>query len=56
MDRFPNWSVLENAVLLNVDKMSGEELTLHQAIALALENSLQGKIDIDWEKKTEKVS
>ncbi len=44
MDRFPNWSDLENAVLLNVDKMPGEELTLHQAIALALENSLQGKI------------
>ncbi len=44
MDRFPKWSDLENAVLLNVAKMPGEELTLHQAIALALENSLQGKI------------
>jgi outer membrane protein len=43
-DRFPKWSDLENAVLLNVDKMPGEELTLHKAIALALENNLQGKI------------
>jgi outer membrane protein len=43
-NRFPNWSDLANAVLLNVAKMSGEELTLHQAIALALENNLQGKI------------
>jgi outer membrane protein len=43
-DRFPKWSDLENAVLLNVDKMPGEELTLHQAIAFALENNLQGKI------------
>jgi len=43
-DRFPKWSDLANAVLLNVTKMPGEELTLHQAIALALENSLQGKI------------
>lgn len=42
--RFPKWSDLENAVFLNVAKMPGEELTLHQAIALALENNLQGKI------------
>lgn len=44
-DRFPKWSDLENAVLLNVAKMPGEELTLHQAIALALENNLRGKIN-----------
>jgi len=43
-DQFPKWSELENAVLLNVAKMPGKELTLHQAIALALENNLQGKI------------
>lgn len=43
-NRFPKWSDLENAVLLNVDKIPGEELTLHQSIALALENNLQGKI------------
>jgi outer membrane protein len=43
-DRVPKWSALENAVLLNVAKIPGEELTLHQAIALALENNLQGKI------------
>lgn len=43
-DRFPKWSDLANAVLLNATKMPGEELTLHQAIALALENNLQGKI------------
>jgi outer membrane protein TolC len=43
-ERFPKWFDLANAVLLNVAKMPGEELTLHQAIALALENNLQGKI------------
>jgi outer membrane protein len=43
-NRFPKWSDLENAVLLNVDKIPGEELTLQQSIALALENNLQGKI------------
>ena len=43
-ERFPQWSDLANAVLLNATKMPGEELTLHQAIALALENNLQGKI------------
>lgn len=44
-ERFPQWSDLANAVLLNVAKMPGEELTLHQAIALALENNLQGKMN-----------
>jgi outer membrane protein TolC len=43
-ERFPKWSDLANAVLLNVVKIPGEELTLHQAIALALENNLQEKI------------
>ena len=47
-DRFPKWADLRNAVLLNADKIPGENLTLHQAIALALENNLQGKItDLD---------
>lgn len=41
---FPKWSDLADAVLMNVVKIPGEELTLHQAIALALENNLQGKI------------
>ncbi|MDD4426128.1 MAG: TolC family protein [Mariniphaga sp.] len=46
--RFPKWSDLANAVLLNTTKMPGEELTLHQSIALALENNLQGKMkDLD---------
>ena len=44
-ERFPQWSDLANAVLLNVAKMPGDELTLHQAIALALENNLQGKMN-----------
>jgi outer membrane protein len=44
-NRFPKWSDLANAVLLNVAKMPGEELTLHKAIALAMENNLQGKIN-----------
>jgi outer membrane protein TolC len=43
-DIFPRWPALENAVLLNVAKIPGEELTLHGAIALAMENNLQGKI------------
>jgi outer membrane protein len=43
-NRFLQWAILENAVLLNVTKIPGEELTLHRAIALALENNLQGKI------------
>jgi outer membrane protein TolC len=41
---FPQWDELDNAILLNVSKIPGEELTLHKAIALALENNLQGKI------------
>jgi outer membrane protein TolC len=43
-NRFPKWSDLADAVLLNVVNMPGEELTLHEAIAMALENNLQGKI------------
>lgn len=42
--RFPKWSDLPNTVLLNVTKMPGEEVTLQQAIALALENNIQRKI------------
>jgi outer membrane protein TolC len=43
--KFPvNWQQLENAVLINVEKMPGETMELRQAIALALENNLQGKI------------
>lgn len=44
INRFPAWDGLKNAVLMNVDKMSGEELGLHEAISLALENNLQGRI------------
>ena len=44
-EKFPvNWQQLENAVLINVEKMPGETIDLHQAIAQALENNLQGKI------------
>ncbi len=43
--RFPQWSDLANALLLNVTKLPGEELTLQQAIARALENNLEGKIN-----------
>ena len=44
-ERFPvNWQQLENAVLINVEKMPGETIDLRQAIARALENNLQGKI------------
>lgn len=42
--KFPQWEDLENAVLLNVTKIPGEQMTLHQAIASALENNLKGKI------------
>lgn len=42
---FPaNWESLENAILVNVEQIPGEELSLRQAIALALENSVRGKI------------
>ncbi len=45
IDAFPaNWASLENAILVNVEHIPGEELGLRQAIALALENSVQGKI------------
>ncbi|GAB1451383.1 hypothetical protein MASR2M47_14390 [Draconibacterium sp.] len=44
-EKFPvNWQQLENAVLINVEKMPGETIDLRQAIAQALENNLQGKI------------
>ena len=42
--RFPDWEKLEDAIFLNVAAIPGDELTLHQAIAIALENNLQGKI------------
>ncbi len=42
--RFPDWSKLENAVFLNVAAVPGDELTLYQAIAIALEYNLQGQI------------
>lgn len=52
--RFPKWTDLENAILLNVTKMPGEELSLHQAIARALENNLQGKINDEYLLMAEK--
>lgn len=42
--RFPEWKMLDNAVLLYPSKIPGEEMTLHQAIAIALENNLGNKI------------
>ena len=44
MNKFPEWSIMSNAILINVTQMPGEVMTLQQAIALALENNLQGKI------------
>ena len=44
MGMFPKWSFLADAVLLNVTKMPGEELTLQHAIARALENNIEGKL------------
>lgn len=44
MNRFPEWNTMANAILTNVTQIPGEAMTLHQAIALALENNLQGKI------------
>lgn len=44
MNQFPEWSTMANAILINVTQMPGEVLTLQQAIAMALENNLQGKI------------
>lgn len=43
--KFPSgWQELQNATLINIEKMPGETLELRQAIAQALENNLQGKI------------
>jgi outer membrane protein len=43
--KFPvRWKELQNATLINIEKIPGETLELRQAIALALENNLQGKI------------
>lgn len=44
MNKFPRWSAMANAILMNVAAVPGEELSLRQAIAQALENNLQGKI------------
>ncbi|MFA5669730.1 MAG: TolC family protein [Balneolaceae bacterium] len=44
IEQFPKWSMLDDAILMNVAKIPGEELTLQQAIAEALENNLQNKI------------
>lgn len=44
IEQFPKWSMLDDAILMNVAKIPGEELTLQQAIAQALENNLQNKI------------
>lgn len=44
MNKFPEWSTMSNAILTNVTRMPGEVMTLQQAIALALENNLQGRI------------
>lgn len=43
--KFPaKWQQLKDAILINIEKMPGESLELRQAIALALENNLKGKI------------
>lgn len=44
MNQFPEWDTMANAILINVTEMPGEIMTLQQAIAMALENNLQGKI------------
>lgn len=44
IDQVPRWEVLEDAILMNVAKIPGEELSLRHAIAIVLENNLKGKI------------
>ena len=44
MNQFPEWDTMANAILINVTEMPGEVMTLQQAIAMALESNLQGKI------------
>ncbi|SMO39214.1 Outer membrane protein TolC [Saccharicrinis carchari] len=44
MNKFLQWWAMANAIVMNVAEMPGEELSLRQAIARALENNLQGKI------------
>lgn len=42
--RYPQWSHLADAVLFHVAEIPGEKLSLHQALGMALENNLEGKI------------
>lgn len=42
--RFPTWALMKDAVLLNVEKSTGASLGLLEAISLALEHNLKGKI------------
>lgn len=44
MNQFPEWHTMANAILINVTEMPGNVMTLQQAIAMALENNLQGRI------------
>jgi outer membrane protein TolC len=45
INKFPEeWGLFENAILVNVEKMPGEEMNLRQAIAQALDNNITGKI------------
>ena len=44
MNQFPDWETMANAILINVTEMPGNVMTLQQAIAMALENNLKGKI------------
>ncbi len=44
IEKYPNWLLLENAVMFNVVNVSQNELSLKGAISIALENNLRGKI------------
>lgn len=44
IEKLPPVAFLQNAILVNIEKIPGEEMTLQHAIAFALENNLKGKV------------
>jgi outer membrane protein len=44
LKKFPDFNILNESILINIDRFPGKEMTLRMAIADALENNLQGKM------------
>jgi len=55
INKFPEWSILNESILLNVTNLpNGKELNLRMALAEALENNIQGKMAKQDVKMAEK--